>query len=324
MEFSILQQDENVQLHESLNLDINSTNLLNKNSSSFLNQTNLNRNTFKNIRDHCKIIKKLLSQNFNKKSLKKKKNKSMTSSRIMQNRESTEFSNTNININSNSNNLLIMTHNNSNINSNQNNFSHQIQNNINYTNKKITKEDLVSGNFKFDINEDFFLQYDNDMKNDVYYQAYLEYQKFMQDRKKLLRKINEINIHIPNTIERRSIHSDNISKYESKEISNRLKNLNIKKRPKSNIVLEQDFSFSDDSLDYDIMPVQNNNSHRKDYEKNLDDLIEVISKAKSPSDIDCNLRKKKKNMASLRLMLEKEFKSVLLTIKYLDINKQEK
>lgn len=308
-EFSLLEKNENFQVQESSNIENNSKKIHNKNDLSFLNQYNLNWNTFKNIRDYSKTIRKIiLSQGFSKKLIKKNKSISMNT---------TEFSNTNINSNSN----LVSMSNNSNVCSNQNNFSNQIQNNINFSNNKITKENLITDNFNFDNNSNqiFFSKFENDMKNDIYYQAHLEYEKFMDERTKLLRKINEINIDISNSTERRSVCLDNITKYQSKEICKRLKNLNIKRKHQSNIVLEQDYSFSDDSLDYDLIPLQDN-SHKRDYEKNLDDLIEVISKAKIAGDIDSNLRKKKKNMANLRIILEKEFKSLLLTIKYLDIN----
>lgn len=311
-EFSILEKNENFLVQEGSKIENNFKEIHYKNDLSFLNQYNLNWNTFKNIKDYSKTIRKIiLSKGFSKKLIKNKNSIS---------KNTTEFSNTNINSNSN----LVSMSNNSNVYSNQNNFSNQIQNNINFSNNKITKEDLITDNFNFDniSNQIFFSKFENDMKNDIYYQAHLEYEKFIEERTKILQKINEINIDISNSTERRSICLDNITKYQSKEICKRLKNLNLKRKHQSNIVLEQDYSFSDDSLDYDLISVQDN-SHRRDYEKNLDDLIEVISKAKIAGDIDSNLRKKKKNMANLRLKLEKEFKSMLLTIKYLDINIKE-
>ena len=83
------------------------------------------------------------------------------------------------------------------------------------------------------------------------------------------------------------------------------------------IVNEDDYEFSDDSIDYSISPVENNTNISNETTK----LEEILSSVKTKSDIT-NLIKKSvgSKPVKLKIRLEKDMKSILLMMKFLNIS----
>jgi hypothetical protein len=102
-----------------------------------------------------------------------------------------------------------------------------------------------------------------------------------------------------------------VSKDEAESI---ILSINTKdKKQKSKMVYEEEFAFSDDSVDSDICPI---NTSNKAELGNMQILSDVFLKNKKTPDINSEI-KKKKNSFKLKLQLEKDFMIVLSMVKKL-------
>jgi hypothetical protein len=161
-----------------------------------------------------------------------------------------------------------------------------------------------------------FHEISEEIDKDTSYTNFLKLEKAVKERIKTCLIINVINFSICPSTNVKSVYEDNLSKDKAKKI---LKNFKTKTQSnkKQIIVNEDDYEFSDDSIDYSISPVANNTNISDETTK----LEEILSSVKTKSDIT-NLIKKSvgSKPVKLKIRLEKDMKSILLMMKFLNIS----
>jgi len=187
---------------------------------------------------------------------------------------------------------------------------------------KLSKINKVISQMKKDLHYDKntwqtkFLEISKEIDKDTSYTNFLKLDKAVKKRIKTCLITNVINFSICPSTKVKSVYQDNLSKDMAKKI---LKNFKTKSQSnkKQIIVKEDDYEFSDDSVDYSISPITYNTNVLKETIK----LEEILSSAKTKSDIK-NLIKKSVSLKPLKLKirLEKDMQSILLMMNYLNIS----
>jgi hypothetical protein len=93
------------------------------------------------------------------------------------------------------------------------------------------------------------------VKNNKQYQQFAKINKKIAERIKSTIYLSEIQFSLLGNKDGKSVINDSLPKKEIKELVTRIINGNDKIKNKQKIVREDDYSFSDDSLDYDLIPI---------------------------------------------------------------------
>jgi hypothetical protein len=207
------------------------------------------------------------------------------------------------------------------------NYIKEIKENMRFYDKKPNSQ-KISKMHKIVTQMKKYLQFNNDrwqqsiqeiseeIEKDTSYTRFLKLEKAIKERIKTCLVINVINFSICSSSNTKSIYEDKLSKENAKKIIKKFKTSKPSKN-KQIIVNEDDFSFSDDSLDYSISPIPLNTKPLVEVQR----LEEIISKAKSETELKNLIRKScSKNPTKLKCRLEVDMKSLLLMMKCLNIS----
>lgn len=189
----------------------------------------------------------------------------------------------------------------------------QIQNNVN------NSSSLAQIKQKLKNNSNFTNEYEEIMNKNTKFNCYLENKTKLHIYLSKLKIVKEIDFEIINNKKEKSIYKDKINKTEAKSISLKLQN-NVSNKSKNVIVKENECSFSDDSVDLEMIPKLciNKNNNKTDYNV-MKNLKEIIESSKNETEINQKIKKKTDSL-KVRNALEGDLKSILLLAKYLKLH----